>query len=156
MLGDLPQVLFMIVGGGAKGDAMAEKARTMGLDNIRFYPMQPSQLAPHVYSMADINLIPLAPGVTGTAFPSKTAICCAMARPVIASVDEDSHYAKILDGCDGCKAVPAGDVKALAQAIRDLYARGAQQRCPGLTSLYQGFLSRERCLAQHIKLFEGR
>ena len=151
LLAGEPGVLFMVVGGGARAQALKEQAR--GLANLRFYPMQPPELAPHVYAMADINLITLAPGVTATAFPSKTAICCAVARPIVAAVDRDSHYFKLIDGLDNCRAVPAGDARALAEAIRARYRAGTSVS-QGARALYRGQLSRQAGIEAHIDLFE--
>lgn len=151
LLADEPGVLFMVVGGGARADSLKERAR--GLANLRFYPMQPPQMAPQVYAMADINLITLAPGVTATAFPSKTAICCAVGRPILAAVDRDSHYFRMIDGLDGCRCVPAGDAGALAQAVRECYLAGSDTS-QGALALYRGPLSRQSGIEAHIRLFE--
>ena len=70
--------------------------------------MQPSEMAVHVYSMAHVNLITLAKGVTATAFPSKTAICCAVGRPILAAVDPASQYGAMIGRLEGCGVVPPG------------------------------------------------
>ena len=93
--------------------------------------MQNADRAVEVYSMAHVNLITLAPGVTRTAFPSKTAICCAVARPILAAVDPGSHYASMIRGIPGTRSVPAGDARAFAEAVTDLEAKkGSVPRGP--------------------------
>lgn len=115
-LGGEERILLMVVGGGVRAEALKERARDV--PNLRFYPMQPSEMAAHVYSMAHVNLITLAKGVTATAFPSKTAICCAVGRPILAAVDPDSQYGAMIGRLEGCRVVPPGDGAALAGWVR--------------------------------------
>lgn len=146
-------ICFVVVGGGARAETLRQKAEDMGLSNVRFYPMQSAERAVDVYSMAHVNLITLAPGVTRTAFPSKTAICCAVARPILTAVDPGSHYAAMIHGIPGCRSVPAGDARAFAEAVTDLAAR-QRDLCPGARDLYARELGMRDGVARHLAFFD--
>ena len=88
--------------------------------------MQPSELAPYIYSVSDINLITLKKGVIYTALPSKTAICLSVQRPIIACVDSDSEYAKMLKTYGVAEISESGDEKALADKI--LYLKSDKRK----------------------------
>ena len=111
-------IRFLIVGSGFALDAVKEKAE--GLDNIAFFPMQPPELASHIYSAASVNLIPLKKGIIFTALPSKTAVLLACGRSVIASLDADSHYAQLVLRYDIGQVTDPENPEALACAIEQL------------------------------------
>lgn len=148
------RVRFLIVGDGARKAEHERRAREHGLTNVRFYPMQDSSLAVDLYSMADVNLITLAPGVIATAFPSKTTTCFAVGKPVIAAVDPTSDYAKMVAGCDKCFALDPADGAALAERIRKNFEEGVGGCSEGARALYRSMLSQEAGIARHIALFE--
>ncbi|MEG2135040.1 MAG: glycosyltransferase family 4 protein [Clostridia bacterium] len=154
---DRPGIRFLIVGNGARLLASQRFAAENALHNVHFYPMQPPEMAPHIYAMAHVNLITLAPGVIYTAFPSKTTTCCAMARPIIACVDAGSDYARMIAACDHCAVCDCTDAQALAAHILQCAQAslgGARTTSAGARALYQGQLSACLGIAQHTALFE--
>jgi glycosyltransferase involved in cell wall biosynthesis len=108
-------IRILIIGSGLTLDGIKEKAK--GLDNVMFFPMQRPELAYHIYSAAGVNLIPLKKGIIYTALPSKTAVLLACGRPVIASLDTDSHYASLIRKYGIGQVTGPEDPKALADAI---------------------------------------
>ena len=68
LMQDEENVHFHIFGDGMYKERLQHEAE--GLSNISFWPMQPSELAPSIYAMADVNVIPLAPNIYRTALPS--------------------------------------------------------------------------------------
>ena len=115
LLTNRANIRFLIIGSGISLDAVKKKAE--GLDNITFFPMQPPEMAYHIYSAATVNLIPLRKGIIFTALPSKTAVLLACGRPVIASLDADSHYASLIRNYGAGQITDPEDPKALADAI---------------------------------------
>lgn len=65
-------IQFLIIGDGARREAIEVMAA--GLKNVTMLPMQPSELATHIYSAKGVNNIPLVAGETKTAMPSKTGV----------------------------------------------------------------------------------
>ena len=88
-------LVFVINGGGADRDRLEAKAR--GLKNIRFVDMQPTGRLPEVLAAADIQLVMLKRGLARSSVPSKTYSILASGRPMLASVDEGSEIAGVLE-----------------------------------------------------------
>ena len=54
--------------------------------------MQPAETVSDLYSAADVNVIPLKPGIIQTALPSKLADCLIAGRPIVTCFDADAHF----------------------------------------------------------------
>lgn len=111
---------IQIIGDGNIKELFVTAAKKEGLDNIRFYPLQPIELVPDVYSACDVCLIPLKKGVIGNGVPSKIAILMACRRVVISSVESDSDYAKMFERYDMGISIDIDDCDGLAKAVLDL------------------------------------
>lgn len=90
-------IIFQMIGQGSqKEDFMNEVAKSC-LHNIVFYPLEPREMVPHVYSACSICLIPLPIGVIGNSVPSKAGLLMACHRVIVNSVDVDSNYYKMFE-----------------------------------------------------------
>ena len=89
-LQDREDIQFLIIGDGARREAIEEMAA--GLKNITMLPMQPSELATHIYSAAGVNIIPLVAGGTKTAMPSKTGVVLSCGKPVVLCFDASERF----------------------------------------------------------------
>ncbi len=120
-LQNLPDLRILIVGDGASKEALVNRAKTMGLHNVIFLPLQPYERVPELYSAADVGLIPLRKGLTEDSVPSKLFTIMGVGRPVIAGVDPESDTHRVIQraGCGLC--IPPEDAKALASALQALY-----------------------------------
>lgn len=110
-------ISFIIVGDGVNKKKLCDEVSHLGLENIAFYPMQPPEIAMHIYSIANINIIPLRRGAIRTALPSKTAACLSCGKPIIACIDEDSHFAQTLSSYGAALVVSPDDPEGLVDAI---------------------------------------
>lgn len=120
LLKEDPQIKFHIIGDGVYKEKLEKRAEEYGLENIAFWPMQPPELAPRIYSAASVNVIPLVRNIYRTALPSKTAVCFASGKPVIFAVGKDSMFAgRAMAEC-GCPVVESDDSEGLASAIKDI------------------------------------
>jgi colanic acid biosynthesis glycosyl transferase WcaI len=111
-------LVFVINGSGAARADLERKAR--GLTNVRFIDMQPLERVAEVYSAADVHVVPLKKGLARSSVPSKTYSILAAARPLIASVDEGSEVARIVERARAGVAVPPDDSEAFTKAVRGL------------------------------------
>ena len=111
-------VRFHIIGSGVCKERLEAEAKERGLLNISFWPMQEPELAPAVYSAADVNVIPLVRGVYRTALPSKTATCLACQKPVVLAIGKESRFGKKARDEAGCILVDAERAEELAEALR--------------------------------------
>lgn len=110
-------IWFHIIGNGVYKDKLAVRAKEYGITNISFWPMQPPELAPVIYSAADVNVIPLVKDVYKTALPSKTATCLACQKPIIFAIGKDSKFGRKAMDEAGCPVVEADKAGELVDAI---------------------------------------
>ena len=115
------EIVIEIVGDGNTKEKFVNEAKELGLDNIWFYPLQPVDLVPDVYSACNVAIIPLMKGVIGNGVPSKAPILMACNRVIVNSCEGDSLYAKMFTDNDMGKSVDIFDYDGLANAILDLY-----------------------------------
>jgi len=116
-----PDIIIQIIGDGAKKTEFEEKAKELNLINIKFYPLQPVDLVPDVYSTCNVCLIPLKKGVIGNGIPSKAAILMACHRVIVNSVEIGSAYAQMFCENKMGVSVDIDDSDGLAVAIIDLF-----------------------------------
>ena len=113
-------IQFHIFGDGLYKEKLRERAERENIDNIKFHPIQPHELAPSVYASASVNLIPLGKNQFRAALPSKTATCLACQRPIIFAIGKESKYGQKVSSETGCPLVECSDHKALANAILEI------------------------------------
>ena len=111
-------LVFVINGAGADRDAL--QARAKGLSNLRFIDIQPPDRLPEVLAAADIHLVTLKRGLARSSVPSKTYSILAAGRPLLASVDEGSEVAGVVERAGAGIAVPPEDPEAFTKALRRL------------------------------------
>lgn len=115
-------IVIQIVGDGTVKNKFEEETRNEGLDNIQFYPLQPLELVPDVYSACNICVIPLMRGVIWSGVPSKAPILMACKRVIVNSVEKESQYAKMYAEKDMGIAVDIDDYDGLAKAVKMLHS----------------------------------
>lgn len=117
LLRDHPRIRFVMVGEGPTKEALVEQARAAGLGNIRFFPHQPKDRMPAIVASMDASLIPLAASLPGT-MPSKVYEALAAGAPIVvtAGCEAEQLTRRYTIG----RTFPAGDARALADALVDL------------------------------------
>jgi colanic acid biosynthesis glycosyl transferase WcaI len=107
---------FVICGNGpyrAELEAMVD-----GLNNIRFFDLQPREHLGQLLGLGSMHLLPQIGAAADLVLPSKLTNMLASGRPIIATTEPGTGlYAEITD-CG--LAVPPGDVAAFAGAIEQL------------------------------------
>lgn len=120
LMKDDKSIWFHIIGNGVYKEKLETRAKEYGIQNISFWPMQPSEIAPLIYSTADINVIPLVKDVYKTALPSKTATCLACQKPIIFAIGRESKFGQKAVKEAGCLVVEADKPQELVDAIKTL------------------------------------
>ena len=111
-------LVFVVNGGGAERERLVKKAK--GLKNIRFIDMQPTARLPEVLAAGDIHLVTLKRGLARSSVPSKTYSILAAGRPLLASVDEGSEIANLVERAGAGVAVPSEDPELFTKALRGM------------------------------------
>lgn len=155
-LGTESGIMIQIVGDGTVKEQFQSEAGQLGLTNIEFYPLQPVELVPHVYSACDLCIIPLKRGVIGNGVPSKAPILMACKRVIVNSVEIDSNYARMFSERDMGVSVDIDDYDGLAAAILQLY-RAPEDRKRMAENAYQfgrANYSSDRSIQKLLGVFE--
>lgn len=121
LLKDEPDIAIQIVGDGCVKRQFMETVEANGLSNVEFYPLQPVDMVPDVYSAGDVCLIPLRREVIYTGTPSKMPILLACGKAIVSSVEKDSLYAAMVKREDLGICVEIDNAEELATAIRELH-----------------------------------
>lgn len=113
-------VLFVLIGDGARRAAVAETIAAKKLSNIRLLPKVPRKKMGEVLAACDVALISLDRRMLGLGVPSKLYTILAARRPILAIVPEASEVALVLkeEAC-GYNISPA-DANQLASAVERL------------------------------------
>jgi len=129
-LRDRKDVLFWLVGEGARRAALEVEARRRGLDNVRFEGQVPREDIPGVLAASDAALVLLRPDpLFETVLPSKMFEAMAAACPVILGVRGESRA--LLDESGGGIGIEPGNGSALAEAVRGMAADPEARRRMG-------------------------
>jgi colanic acid biosynthesis glycosyl transferase WcaI len=131
-LGDLPEMVFLFVGGGIGKKEVDEAAGP----SIRSLPYQPLHELKHSLSAADVHLVTVGDSVVGIVHPSKVYGALAVARPVLLLGPEQSHVGELVAENDIGWRVSHGDVDGAEQVLRriartpaaELAAKGARAK----------------------------
>lgn len=83
---------FHMIGEGALKNQFLQEAKLRNLNNIIFYPWQPQNIISDVYSMSDVQLIPLSKGVIANSFPSKGSLLMACGKVILCATEANSNY----------------------------------------------------------------
>jgi colanic acid biosynthesis glycosyl transferase WcaI len=110
-----------------------------GLNNIRFFPLQPMNRLGDLLGMASVHLLPQIAGVTDLVLPSKLTNMLASGRPVIATTEPDTALARAVQGCGS--VVPPGNTDKFVETLEQLIDD------PGRLESW-GYAARERALDQ--------
>ena len=142
----MPDTKFLIIGDGARKENIERLASSV--DNITILPLQPPELAEHIYCMAGVNIIPLVEGGAKTAMPSKTGVVLSCGKPVVFCFGSDTRFAEIVEAMSTGTCVSATNEDELVRAIKD-----AQSPQSGVDSyaLYKELFLRKRNINRYIK-----
>ena len=120
MVGD-KEVEFLIFGTGGLKEQFVEKVKNYGINNVKFFPLQPMERVSQVYGLGDACVVSCKPGLGGAAMPSKMLSIMSAGRAVVASFDE-GELTYILNHYNCGRYAPAGDMQAFVKIIREMVA----------------------------------
>ena len=111
-------IAFVLIGDGSTRGRIEARVERERLTNVRLLPFQPRNALSQSLGAADLHLVPMRAGVSGTVVPSKIYGIMAAGRPLAALADPGSEAASVVRAhrC-GWHGQP-GDVSALVKMIR--------------------------------------
>lgn len=113
-----PEVQFAIIGSGSYKEKMIERIENEEISNVKVYPLQPASRLSEIYSIGDLELVPIEKGITKMALPSKNGVIMAVGSPLLALVDNGSDIEKIINENNIGIAIEHGSAENLVEAIK--------------------------------------
>ena len=113
------RVAIVAIGDGGERPRLEQRARELGLDNLRFLPPVAKEELAGIVGAADVTLTIFAPyPVLETNSPNKFFDSLAAGKPPV--VNLDGWLRRLVEENDAGAWVPAGDAEALAWALSAL------------------------------------
>lgn len=150
-------IQFVIFGNGSEEDNLKKLTIENQLKNVSMYPLQPFERVSEVYSIADVCLIPCAPGTGRSGMPSKTWTIMAAGIPIIASFDRGGEMAQIIEEAECGFCIRAGDETKLRETIMRVYEdRQLKERLGQKAQEYaEENVSKSEAVAKYMKSIES-
>ncbi|MCI8403030.1 MAG: glycosyltransferase family 4 protein [Lachnospiraceae bacterium] len=150
-----PELGFVIIGDGSWKTELDRILEAGDHSNVFCFPMQPTEDIAYVYSLGDIGLVSLQPGVTKIALPSKTWDIMSAGRAVLCEIDLYSGLCNIVKENKTGYCVEPNDVDGMEKTIRKMLSdreemkkmgeRGREYICNHLT--------RDAAVERYIQIF---
>lgn len=106
---------FVVCGEGPNRKKLEKRAE--GLNNVRFFDLQPKEDLEELMNLATVHLLPQLSDAADLVLPSKLTNMLASGRPVVATAEEGTGVATEVEGC-GILVEP-GNLDAFSAAIKE-------------------------------------
>lgn len=118
-------ITFVLVGGGAQQQHIAQRIAAEKLCNVRMFPFVSQEEYSDLLASADVSLVTLEPGMEGICVPSKFYSILASGRPAIAMVSPVSEVARVITESQCGLQLDQQDSTGLAAVLTRLADRPA-------------------------------
>jgi glycosyltransferase involved in cell wall biosynthesis len=112
-----PEIVFMVVGTGARREALEKKAERMQVDNFRLVDKVPKEMVPYLLALSDVSVVHLRDDpLFETVIPSKLFEAMVTGTPVVLGLRGEAR--DLIEGAGAGIAVPPEAPDELASAVR--------------------------------------
>jgi len=115
-MANVSAVQFVLCGDGAAKVRLQEYA--VGLSNVIWIPLQPTERLNELLNLADVHLLPQRADVADLLMPSKLLGMLASARPILATALPDTQVGQLVAICGVLS--PPGNAEAFSVALQKL------------------------------------
>ena len=127
LLKEYPGIHFVVLGEGVRRDWLCREIQARGLSNISVPGRYPVEAMPCIFRKASALLVTLTEDpVFAATVPSKLQTYLAAGRPVVASLNGEG--ARMVIEAEAGLTAPAGDARALADAVLELFRMTPAER----------------------------
>ena len=110
-------ILILMIGQGTERDRLEDKARSMGLDNVKFVDFLPRPQYYEVMKAVDAALVVLRADISPQVIPGKIQELMQIGKPLIASVPSSGDAADLIRKAECGIVVDAGNSSEIADAL---------------------------------------
>ncbi|MFA6203889.1 MAG: glycosyltransferase WbuB [Gallionella sp.] len=110
------RIIFVLCGDGAAKDRLQKSA--VGLSNICWLPLQPTERLNDLLNLADVHLLPQRADVADILMPSKLLGMLASGRPVLATANIETQVGQLVANCG--KLTSPGNAKDFSEMLKNL------------------------------------
>lgn len=154
-LSGLP-VQFVIVGDGARRQWLTEQVATRHLRNIRLIGYQPKEMMPLINASCDLAIIPMTRAGALDGLPSKIYTIMASGKSVLATADQDSDMAWLIQQAQCGRVVSPDNPPAFTEAIKKAYFELASLPAEGARGReFVEAFTKERVACQYDELIRS-
>lgn len=121
-----PDIHFAIIGSGSYKEKLIEQIENEKIENVSVHPLQPASRISEIYSIGDLELVSIEPGLSKMALPSKTFVIMAAGSSVLSLVDQTSDIAHLIKELDMGYTLEHGNSDELAETIIKAYNERSQ------------------------------
>ncbi|MBM4196607.1 MAG: glycosyltransferase family 4 protein [Gammaproteobacteria bacterium] len=156
LLRSTPDIVFLLVGDGARREAILRQRDEMELTNVIMLGQQPKVRMPGIWSATAVSLVLLRDQpLFRSVIPSKIFESMAMMKPIILGVAGESQ--RILDASGAGICIRPENARELAQAVRDFHADAGRREAMGRAGrdYAEANADRTRLAERYEALLEG-
>ncbi len=146
------KIRFVFVGEGAQKASLQERARSLGLSNVEFLPLQSRERHLGILKASDVCLISLKKRFDSPSVPSKSLDMMACGKPILANVPVAGDLAVLIRDAGCGVVVEPEQPEELARAILRLFSD--QDRGRGMGEKGRAYLRTQLSLDQCLRQYE--
>ena len=118
---DIPEICFLIVGGGSEKEKLQKLAEERRLENVEFQPFVPPEDYPSLVKDSDVGLACLSCKNTTPVFPGKLLGFMACAVPIVAFLHRGSDGHHLISGARCGYSTVSDDHRRAADLVRKVF-----------------------------------
>jgi len=121
LLQDLPDIHFMLIGGGTQQEEVSSMVASKQLKNLTLLVFQPWDTLPYSLAASDCCIVSLDENFGGVSVPSKVFYALAAGAAILAVTGQETELAELVSEHKCGTHVPSQNPEKLAETIRSYY-----------------------------------
>ncbi len=146
---------IVLIGDGTERERLAARVKAEALHNVTLVPHQPATRMSEIYAACDVMYVPLAPGLSADAMPSKAYQALAAERPIISAAPLDSAVHALATDSQAGYTVDALTPEAVAAVIRSIDRKQLEAMGRRGRAFIEKHYSRKAASADYLRIVEG-
>lgn len=151
-MADNTDIKFIICGSGPYKDKLIEMAKTMGLLNVYFLPLQPTDKFNQFLNMADVHLVMQKANENELFMPSKLTTICAVGGVVVVTASENTSLYSLISSYNIGILVAPEDQSALTNAVKRAVYQDNQAIKNNACKFAADYLSIDKVVANYFSI----